>query len=175
MAGDSLIGFPAKWNSPNFKQLENLKAQFFSATDKAEKVRLKTAIDQQVQQNMTNSKGVFGYPVTFDFRLMFSEVWHKKGGFDLILGNPPYVQIQTFSGQPIQDYWKKQNYQSFTKTGDIYTLFYEQGWRLLRNGGLLCFITSNKWMRAAYGKKLRQFFATDTDTQPLQLIDFGGH
>ena len=60
---------------------------------------------------------------------------------------------------------------SFTKTGDIYCLFYEKANQLLKSAGHVCFITSNKWMRAAYGKKLRDYFIEHT--QPIQLLDMG--
>jgi len=67
--------------------------------------------------------------------------------------------------------YKKQNYKTFDREGDIYCLFYERGVELLREGGLLAYITSNKWMRAGYGEKLREYFATHTN--PLLLIDLG--
>ncbi len=93
-------------------------------------------------------------------------------GFDVVIGNPPYVQIQKFSGKQEQKDWASQQYETFTKTGDIYSLFYEKGYRILKPRGLLTFITSNKWMRANYGKLTRKFFAQKTN--PLILIDFGG-
>ncbi|MEM0999967.1 MAG: Eco57I restriction-modification methylase domain-containing protein [Bacteroidota bacterium] len=93
------------------------------------------------------------------------------GGFDIVIGNPPYVQIQSFSGQPIQKAWAAQKYATFVRTGDIYSLFYEQGWRMLKPDAVLAYITSNKWMRTKYGEKTRKFFAECTD--PLILIDFG--
>ncbi len=147
-----------------------MKRQFFRETDQTEKGKLKDRIDREIQQRFKDSKQVFGWQVDFDFRLYFSEVWHEKGGFDIVIGNPPYVQIQKFSGQEIQKDWEKQQYETFAKTGDIYCLFYEKGYRLLRDHGALAFITSNKWMRAAYGQKLRRFFSDNT--QPLTLIDF---
>jgi hypothetical protein len=104
----------------------------------------------------------------FDVEWMFGE-----NGFDIVIGNPPYVQIQKFSGQAIQTQWQNQHYETFQKTGDIYALFIEKGVSLLKQNGLLAFITSNKWMRAGYGKSLRHFLATKT--QPLKLIDFGGY
>ncbi|KPA09838.1 type IIS restriction endonuclease [Candidatus Magnetomorum sp. HK-1] len=94
-----------------------------------------------------------------------------KDGFDVVIGNPPYIQIQKFSGQQCQKDWEKQNYKTFVKTGDIYSLFYERGNMVLRHGGVLAYITSNKWMRANYGKKTRQYFLENTNI--LQLIDFG--
>lgn len=94
-----------------------------------------------------------------------------KDGFDVVIGNPPYIQIQKFSGQQCQKDWEKQHYKTFVKTGDIYSLFYERGNMVLRHGGVLAYITSNKWMRANYGKKTRQYFLENTNI--LQLIDFG--
>ena len=103
----------------------------------------------------------------FDMAWMFG----IKEGFDVVIGNPPYVQIQKFSGQQIQKDWEHQNYKTYAKTGDVYSLFYEQGNRLLKTNGVLTFITSNKWMRANYGKETRKFFLNDVGIQ--QLIDFG--
>ncbi len=104
----------------------------------------------------------------FDVEWMFG-----LDGFDIVIGNPPYIQIQKFSGQQCQLDWQNQKYQTFAKTGDIYALFIEKGVSLLNKNGLLTFITSNKWMRAGYGKALRVFLAEKT--QPLKLIDFGGY
>lgn len=105
----------------------------------------------------------------------FSPAWMFgiREGFNVVIGNPPYVQIQNFSGQHIQKLLEEQRYESFNKTGDIYCLFYERGYQFLKTNGKLAFITSNKWMRAKYGEKLRSFFAANTN--PLVLIDFGGY
>lgn len=94
-----------------------------------------------------------------------------KGGFDIVIGNPPYVQIQSFSGKPEQKAWEQQKYATYVKTGDIYCLFYERGFDLLAQNGVLTYITSNKWMRAKYGKTMRRFFLEQG--QIMQLIDFG--
>lgn len=168
--GNSLIGFSEGWKSPAFDQIEALKKQFFEESDHGKKAVIKGQIEAALQQQMVNSKRIHGTQVDFDFRLFFSEVWHYKGGFDVVIGNPPYVQIQHFSGLQIQKDWENQKYETFAKTGDIYCLFYEKGYRLLRDKGVLAFITSNKWMRAGYGEKLRRLFSEKT--QPLTLIDF---
>lgn len=96
----------------------------------------------------------------------------KNPGFDIIIGNPPYIQLQENEGY-LGNLYKPCGYRSFAKTGDIYCLFYELSWKLLREGGHLCFITSNKWMRAAYGQALRSFMAENTN--PKLLIDCGGY
>jgi len=93
-------------------------------------------------------------------------------GFDIVIGNPPYIQLQKAANpeQKYADFYKDQEYETFDRMGDIYCLFYERGIQLLKPDGILCYITSNKWMRAGYGEKLRDFF---TKYNPLQLVDLG--
>ena len=110
------------------------------------------------------------------WQLDFARVFREKGGFDIVIGNPPYIQLQKCineeTGEKLGDQFAKCGYKSFVRTGDIYCLFYEKGYGLLRENGILTFITSNKWMRAGYGKNLRDFFAKNTN--PLSLVDFAG-
>ena len=94
-----------------------------------------------------------------------------KDGFDIVVGNPPYVQLQNNGGTLAKKY-EGQGYKTFARTGDEYCLFYERGWQLLKEGGHLCYITSNKWMRAGYGEKTRDFFGKNTN--PILLVDFAG-
>lgn len=103
----------------------------------------------------------------FDPEWMFGVV----DGFDIVIGNPPYIQLQNNGGELAQLY-EGCGYSTFARTGDIYCLFYERGWQLLKKNGHLCYITSNKWMRAGYGEKTREFFANKTN--PMLLIDFAG-
>ena len=103
----------------------------------------------------------------FDPEWMFGII----DGFDIVIGNPPYIQLQKESGKLAEKY-KNSGYETFERTGDIYSLFYERGWQLLRAKGTLCYITSNKWMRAGYGESTRKFFSTKTN--PILLIDFAG-
>lgn len=105
----------------------------------------------------------------FLWRTWFREAF-DAGGFDIIIGNPPYVQIQ---GLPdgYKKWLEQEGYTTFDKGSDLYALFYERGWQQLRAGGHLAFITSNKWMRANYGEGLRRFFLEKTN--PLKLLDFG--
>ena len=91
-------------------------------------------------------------------------------GFDAVIGNPPYIQLQKEGGR-LGRLYAPCNFESFIRTGDIYCLFYEKANQLLKDNGHVCFITSNKWMRAAYGKKLRDYFIART--QPVQLLDMG--
>ena len=88
-------------------------------------------------------------------------------GFDCVIGNPPYVQFQK-DKENSKNY---SHYQTYSATGDIYCIFYEQGMNLLKPNGHLGFITSNKWMRAGYGEKLRGLFS---QYNPKYLIDLSG-
>ena len=89
--------------------------------------------------------------------------------YDIVIGNPPYLQLQTNKGFLAKKY-APFRYKVQSDGGDVYMLFYERGWQLLKPHGLLCYITSNKWMRAKYGHKLRQFITTQTN--PIKLLDF---
>ncbi len=172
--GNSLIGFPDNLfrDVKEYEEIETLKQEFYNETDEGKRKELRERITLRLHTFLDTAQKFSQYhDIDFDFELFFSEVWHKQGGFDVVIGNPPYVQIQHFSGQSIQKSWEKQYASTFAKTGDIYCLFYEKGFRLLRKNGVLAFITSNKWMRAGYGEKLRRFFLKQTAID--QLIDFG--
>ena len=111
----------------------------------------------------------------FSWKLEFIEVFVENDGFDIVIGNPPYVQLQKRindeSNIKIGDLYVNQQFKTFEKTGDLYCLFYENGIKLLRNDGILEFITSNKWMRAGYGESLRAFLSK---YNPINIIDFAG-
>ena len=99
--------------------------------------------------------------------------WNKEfpfGGFDVVIGNPPYVQLQTMGEMSAR--YEKCGFEVYNKSADIYCLFYEQGWKLLKQNGVLGYISSNKWMRVNYGKELRKFLVEKTN--PQILVDFPG-
>jgi len=100
----------------------------------------------------------------------FNPEWmfHKPEGFDIVIGNPPYVRQEKFT--EIKPLFKEQ-YPRFTSTADLYVYFYDRAFEVLRQGGVLCYITSNKYFRAGYGKKLRGFMSAETRIH--QISDFG--
>jgi hypothetical protein len=111
----------------------------------------------------------------FIWKLEFGDVFKNNGGFDVVIGNPPYIQLQKAISEDSKvkhgDLYKNCGYETFKRTGDIYALFYELGVNVLKDAGHLTYITSNKWMRAGYGDVLRGFFARQN---PKLLLDFGG-
>uniref|UniRef100_UPI003220437B Eco57I restriction-modification methylase domain-containing protein n=1 Tax=Paracoccus sp. TaxID=267 RepID=UPI003220437B len=102
------------------------------------------------------------------------------GRFDLVLGNPPYVRQEELKAvtvldsagrnRPLKDVLKEQ-YECYTGTADLYVYFFERSLQLLRTGGVLSFITSNKYFRAGYGEKLRAYLLHAT--APRAILDFG--
>lgn len=103
----------------------------------------------------------------FNWQEQFPKVF-EKGGFDVVIGNPPYVQLQSMG--TMSDAYAKCGFETFNKSADLYCLFTERGYSLLKEGGLQSFIMPNKWMLVSYGKELRKFMAK-TDLQ--QIINFG--
>jgi type I restriction-modification system DNA methylase subunit len=101
--------------------------------------------------------------------------WHNefpsvfaRGGFDVVIGNPPYVQLQSMG--EMSDILKNCGYETFEKGADLYCIFTERGYTLLKHGGVQSFIMPNKWMLVAYGKPLRKFLAK---TGLCQVLNFG--
>jgi adenine-specific DNA-methyltransferase len=89
-------------------------------------------------------------------------------GFDITIGNPPYVRHEEI--KHLKDKLKT-HYDCFTGTADLYVYFYERSIKLLKPEGAFAFITSNKWYRAKYGEKLRDWM--NGNTQLRKIIDFG--
>lgn len=102
----------------------------------------------------------------FDWKRSFSAVF-KGGGFDAVIGNPPYVRQELFS---IHKPYLQQHYAVYHGVADLYTYFMEKSADLLKPGGLYGIIVANKWMRANYGESLRTWLKK----QDIRaLIDFG--
>ncbi len=131
-------------------------------TESGTSLEVKENMKKIVDWDLYNQNAIADW---FDPEWMFG----IKDGFDIVIGNPPYIRQESIKAFKPQF---KQNFSIFTGTADIYTYFYERGVKLLSDNGHLCYITSNKWMRAKYGKKLRGFFKNKI--QLKQIIDFEG-
>jgi type I restriction-modification system DNA methylase subunit len=103
----------------------------------------------------------------FQWKEEFKEII-DTGGFDVIIGNPPYVRQEFI--KEIKPYLEK-NYELYTGVSDLYVYFFEKALNLLKEDGYFAFIVSNKFLRANYGKKLREYLQKNFTI--LELIDFG--
>lgn len=104
---------------------------------------------------------------TFDWKENFPKVF-AEGGFDVVVGNPPYVR-QEILGEEFKTYAKKR-FTTFAGTADLYVYFIEKALSLLNSKGIYSIIVANKWMRANYGENLRKFLKTK---RIYKIIDFG--
>lgn len=161
-------------------ELSSLEAPLLFEISKKEKaknektikeLKLKISKAQKGLDEIRNNKIFIG---AFEWRIEFPEVLDEDGrftGFDCVIGNPPYIQLQKMGADA--DALQKMNYETYERTGDIYCLFYEMGMKLLKPEALLTFITSNGWMKSAYGKSLRSILTSQY--QPSLLVDFAGY
>ena len=146
------------------KSIHNIEDNIRTEKRKAEINGFEAAVKQITEWDPYDQNSISPF---FDPEWMFC----LKEKFDVVIGNPPYIQLQNNGGE-LAKLYEPCGYKTFAKTGDIYCLFYERGYQLLKPNGHLCYITSNKWMRAGYGEKTRDFF--DKNTNPQLLIDFAG-
>jgi hypothetical protein len=190
VVADTLTGIAEKEQcdifgiNKSFKELTEIFLPFTTAQTPKEKEQIKNNFNKKKQEIVDNPNFNFGAETKekilkwnpfnvcytspfFDSAVMFG----ITDGFDIVIGNPPYIQLQNNNGELAKRY-EKCGYKTLVRTGDIYCLFYERGYDLLNSRGNLCLITSNKWMRAGYGEKTRKFLAENTN--PIQLIDFAG-
>ncbi len=103
---------------------------------------------------------------TFNWKQAFPAVF-KAGGFDAVIGNPPYVRQEMLTAQ--KPYYQ-QHYEVYHGMADLYTYFFEKGFQILKEGGLFGVIVANKWMRANYGAALRPWLK---QRRLKEIIDFG--
>jgi type I restriction-modification system DNA methylase subunit len=173
-------------NDPKVKKLRKLQGELFQLTNQGQlfemskkekadwnkKVQQLTEEIKKLEAEIEEIKSNKIFENAFEWRFEFPEVLNDDGdfvGFDVVIGNPPYIQLQAM--KEVSEQLKRFEYKTYEKTGDIYSLFYERGNQILKQNGFLAYITSNKWMRAGYGKTTRNYFLENT--QPELLIDLG--
>lgn len=91
----------------------------------------------------------------------------KRGGFDAVVGNPPYVRQEELADQKL---FFKKHYKTYDSAADLYTYFIEKAVSIVRDAGSFGYIVANKWLRAKYASPLRKWLK---GYQVDQLIDFG--
>lgn len=98
----------------------------------------------------------------------FEVTTYEPGGFDIVLANPPYIRQELI--KELKPRLREIFPDTFTSTADLYTYFYARAVEMLAPSGVLSFISSNKWFRAAYGKKLRKYVAEKC--RVISITDF---
>ena len=142
---------------------DHMSAQGQRKKDLKEEVE---AVEWELREALADSTAKEG---AVDWRVRFAEVF-DRGGFDVALANPPYVQLQRNGGE-LSKLYEDRKFKSFVRTGDIYYLFYEQGINLLKTQtGLACFISSNQWMRINSGRLLRNLLEANN---PIKIVNLG--
>jgi hypothetical protein len=126
-----------------------------------------TSLDHTIRQGNSVISDPAVHPGAFDWPAAFPEVF-AQGGFDVVVGNPPYVRQELLT--PFKP-WLEAHYEAFHGMADLYVYFYELGLRVLKPGGLLSFVVTNKWMKAGYGEPLRRFFSEKAWVK--SVVDFG--
>jgi hypothetical protein len=126
-----------------------------------------TSLDHPIREGNSVVADLALHAKALDWQDAFPEVF-AKGGFDVVVGNPPYVRQELLSDIKV---YLQANYAAYHGMADLYVYFYELGLRMLKPGGLLSFIVTNKWMKSGYGEPLRRLFAEQAWVE--SVVDFG--
>lgn len=159
VCGNSLLSVQKDlFNQHLFARIEELKEQYFVETSRPAKQAQSREIDALIGQ-LTHAQG------QFDYEVYFSEVFRAQDGFDVVIGNPPYVSHDRIEGKQLL----KSRFEAYQPFADLYCYFAEVGLRLQGRHGTLCFITSNSYLKADYGRPLRKLIGQRNAV--LQLIN----
>lgn len=156
VTGNSLLGVEKTlFNQQQFRRLEELKPRYFDEPDQEKKHRYKGQIEEIIHE-LTNGKE------DFDFEIYFSEVFHRTGGFDVVIGNPPYITLalgrnrNVLSKEQVRQY--RELYPAFTEyKGNTFSMFIGKSAAILSKGGVLSFIVPNTLLLANTMQQLRLF------------------
>ena len=164
------------------RQLRDNRERYFHATPRRQKLNCKRR-DKVLRGKLAEELTHIGMPADEAGKIAYWDPYDQNAstdffdtewmfgianGFDVVIGNPPYVRQEKIKSlKPTL----KNQYDCYTGTADLYVYFYERGFQLLREDGILTYISSNKYFRSAYGKKLRDFLTRQSTVS--QLIDFG--
>ncbi|MBX3458569.1 MAG: Eco57I restriction-modification methylase domain-containing protein [Planctomycetes bacterium] len=176
MPGNSLLGVTQTlFNSAQLEQIQHLKPQYFDETTPSRKAELKRRIDALIRE-VTNTRA------TLDFKLHFSEVFKARGGFDVVIANPPYLESRSpaFSDDlksglqlALKSRWPSLDATSFIPRGaDLLVYFFETSLRIVSPSGIVAFITQNAWLDTEYGKKFQRFLLLNTHVALVVDSDF---
>ena len=141
-------------------------------TDKelaAEKKKLTQALTER-ETELAEKENSKIYNNAFEWRFEFPEVLNDKGeyiGFDVVIGNPPYIRQEEV--KHLSSYFEN-NYKTFSGKADVYVYFYEKGVNILKENGVITYITSGKFFEANYGKNLTTFLLDTLEIR--EIVDF---
>ena len=180
---NNIYGVDIEKGAVDIARLRFWLSKYYSCSDHDEKERIKQEIFETIYlqlKQLAYSDAILSELKTINFaennqfflwHTWFSDVFNRpngKSGFDIVIGNPPYVQLKWLSEK---DTYKSIGFKTYDRTGDIYCLFYEKGIDLLSKYGFLTYITSNKWMKSNYGKLTRNYIINESN--PKYIIDLG--
>ncbi|MEM5831657.1 MAG: TaqI-like C-terminal specificity domain-containing protein, partial [Candidatus Aenigmatarchaeota archaeon] len=154
VCGDSLLGVEKNlFNQEAFRKLEGLKIQYFNETNPLKKQQLKKDIDELIYEITKGHK-------EFDFEVYFSEVFHQKGGFDVVIANPPYSGILRDKEKLVKQY------KFYDRRKNSASFFIERGRNISKPFGIISFIVPKSLTFSEGWRSTRNFILKEN-----KLID----
>lgn len=170
VTGNSLLGFPFK--TEGFHEVEKLIDHHVDEPDREAKSKLKREIDLKLSKCFDTSEATLGYRVNFDFQVHFSEVFRRRGGFDVTIGNPPYVRADEQSEEHKrlrERILASKQYETLWEKWDLFVPFIEKAYKLLRPGGVTTMIVSDAFCHSKYAQKPQKWFLQNATVRRLDF------
>ncbi|GAB5492424.1 MAG: hypothetical protein Phog2KO_26390 [Phototrophicaceae bacterium] len=161
------------FNLEKFQKLEALKTDYFNQTDATKKREQRTEIDAIIGE-LTDDYS------NFDIQIYFSEVFHGNKGFDIVIGNPPYLEsrspeflddVKDALQKAVKERWKK-DAKFIARGADLLIYFFESGIFNIHAEGQVVLITQNSWLDTEYGNKFQNFLLEHTYVEAIIDSDY---
>jgi len=171
VCGNSLLGVEKDlFNHQLFNDLEKLKPLFFEETNPTKKQEYKNQIDDLISRITNGHK-------EFDFEVYFSEVFHQKGGFDVVIANPPYVSYGLRGGQKMSKAEKEFLRKNYSNSAEykisLYAIFMDKGLQIARpDGGIETYIVPDSFLLGRYFSKIRTLILRTSEIINILLLPF---
>ena len=177
-------GIGIKEEAKILRKMQELQSEFFEIKDNEKKEKVRESIEEieweligykLARENKYKELKGIGKRKNekrkpyFLWELEFSKVFEEKDGFDIVIGNPPYIKIQSIQNEEAKVLKKK--YNSATGKFDIYVLFTEKAFELIKERGVISFIQPHRFLTVDYGKGIRKLLEGNRGMN--RFINFG--
>jgi len=170
VCGNSLLAYP--YTPVGLENIEKLKEIYLEEVKPSQKNELRKQIDNAIYGLFRNTEKNLGYRVSMDYKINFSEVFREKGGFNIVIANPPYVRADNPEiKEQRQSIMQSRIYETLYEKWDLYVAFIERGFQILNTGGVLEYIVPDAYISSKYATKSHDYFLKNATISRVNFLN----